>query len=281
MSDWLILLAAVTLGSLISLLGGIYLLYGKRGTRTLQMLAVPLAAGALLAAAFLDLLPEAIELGDARDVFTYALVGLIVFFVLERSLSWFHHHHEEEHTPGGHRRNSALIIIGDTLHNFIDGLAIGAAFLVSPAVGVVTTVAIAAHEIPQELGDFGLLLSKGMARRKVLLVNLLSAVATLIGAALVFGLGDALSLSEHILLAITAGFFIYIATSDIIPTIHAEPRRRWANVQTAILIGAVVVVGLVSQLVHGYIEHDAHGDEQAESHHDEAIHDEHDADHHE
>jgi len=254
MSDWLILLLAVTAGSLLSLIGGLYLLYGKKGAATLQRIAVPFAAGALLAAAFLDLLPEAVEIGNPRPVLMLALVGLVSFFVLERSLSWFHHHHDDE----GHsakRQNTSLIIIGDTLHNFIDGLAIGAAFLVDPAVGVVTTMAIAAHEIPQEIGDFGLLLSKGMKRRDVLLVNVISALATVIGAAIVYGFGGQIGISESVLLALTAGFFIYIAASDIIPTIHAEPARKWANVQTAVLIVGIVLVGFAAHVAHDIVPH--------------------------
>lgn len=264
MDNWIILLAAVTIGSLISLIGGLYLIYGKRGTRLLQRLAVPFAAGALLAAAFLDLIPEAIEHGEAAQVSAFILLGLVVFFILERSLSWFHHHHEEE-TTKSHRRNTTLIVIGDTLHNFIDGLAIGAAFLVDPAVGVVTTVAIAAHEIPQELGDFGLMLSKGMAKNRVLLVNLVSALATVIGAALVYGLGGDLPISESALLAVTAGFFIYIAASDIIPTIHAEPERRWANIQTIVLLTAIVIIGTVAQVAHSIVPH---AEETAETAHE-------------
>lgn len=263
MSDWLILIAAVSAGSVLSLIGGLYMLYGKAGAATLQRVAVPFAAGALLAAAFLDLLPEAIEHGEANVVLTMALVGLVVFFVLERSLSWFHHHHDHE-PHGTGRRNTSLIIIGDTLHNFIDGLAIGAAFLVDPAIGLVTTAAIAAHEIPQEIGDFGLLLSKGMAKRKVLSVNVLSAIATLVGAALIYGLGGELGISESVLLALTAGFFIYIAASDIIPTIHAEPRRRWANIQTGILIFGILLVGAAAQIAHELVpEAETHQDEEA------------------
>lgn len=266
MSEWLVLIAAVLAGSLLSVIGGIYLLYGRTGARTLQRIAVPFAAGALLAAAFLDLLPEAIEQGDAAYVLPLTLIGLIIFFVLERSLAWFHHHHDDE--PHAKRqRGASLIIIGDTLHNFIDGLAIGAAFLVDPAVGLVTTAAIAAHEIPQEIGDFGLLLAKGVAKRKVLLINILSAVATLIGAVIVYGFGDKLGIPEAALLAVTAGFFIYIATSDIIPTIHAEPQRRWANIQTAVLIFGVVVVGLAAQMVHGLLPHgDAEAGMDSDSH---------------
>ncbi len=268
MSDWLILIAAVFAGSILSLIGGVYMLYGKAGAKKLQRVAVPFAAGALLAAAFLDLLPEAIEHGEPAEVLRLTLLGLVTFFVLERSLSWFHHHHDDE-GHGGHRRNTSLIIIGDTLHNFIDGLAIGAAFLVDPAVGLVTTAAIAAHEIPQEIGDFGLLLSKGMARRKVLLVNVISAFATLLGAGLVYGLGGELGISESVLLALTAGFFIYIASSDIIPTIHAEPERRWANIQTAVLIAGIIVVGAAAHVVHGlvpHVEEDGHSEELRDEH---------------
>ncbi|MES2876592.1 MAG: ZIP family metal transporter [Patescibacteria group bacterium] len=270
MSDWLILIAAVSAGSLLSLIGGIYMLYGKSGTKTLQRFAVPFAAGALLAAAFLDLLPEALEQGDPSDVLRMTLLGLVIFFVLERSLSWFHHHHEDDDAHATGRRNTSLIVIGDTLHNFIDGLAIGAAFLVDPAVGLVTTAAVAAHEIPQELGDFGLLLAKGMARRKVLMVNLFSAVATLVGAVLVYGLGGQLGFSESVLLALTAGFFIYIAASDIIPTIHAEPERRWANIQTIVLITGIVLVGAAAQVAHELVPH-----AEPESHQEESDHDEH------
>ncbi len=265
MSDWLVLIAAVLAGSLLSLIGGIYLLYGKAGARKLQRIAVPFAAGALLAAAFLDLLPEAVELGEARQVLMIALIGLILFFILERSLSWFHHHHDDE-THGSKRQNVSLIVIGDTLHNFIDGLAIGAAFLVDPAVGLVTTAAIAAHEIPQEIGDFGLLLAKGMNRRSVLLVNLVSALATLVGAVLIYGFGGQIGISESFLLALTAGFFIYIAASDIIPTIHAEPMRRWANIQTAVLIIGIILVGFAANIAHELVPHESSA--RAEYHHE-------------
>lgn len=257
MNEWIILLIATTLGSIISLIGGLYLLYGKWGAQKLQRVAVPFAAGALLAAAFVDLLPEALHDGSPREVALAMLVAFLLFFVLERTLSWFHHHHEETE-PDQHptRRNSELIVIGDTLHNLIDGIAIGAAFLVNPATGIVTTIAIAAHEIPQEIGDFGLLLSKGMAKKKILLVNLASAMATVLGAAVVFGMGGTLPIPEPLLLAAIAGFFVYIAASDIIPTIHAEPRRSVANMQTIVLLAGVVLVGLTTSFAHSYINVD-------------------------
>ena len=255
MDNWLLLIIATLFGSVISLIGGLYLLYGKWGVTKLQRMSVPFAAGALLAAAFFDLLPEALHDGRSSNVLTITLIGFLFFFVLERSLSWFHHHHEEEvggMTAG--RRNTALIVIGDTVHNFIDGLAIGASFLVNPAVGIVTTIAIAAHEIPQEIGDFGLLLSKGMSKNKVLLVNLMIALVTVAGAVFVYGMGGVVIIPQEYLLGITAGFFIYIAASDIIPTIHAEPRRSVANIQTAVLIFGVVFVAYTIHLAQVLIK---------------------------
>jgi zinc and cadmium transporter len=131
-------------------------------------------------------------------------------------------------------------------------LAIGAAFLVDPLVGIVATVAIAAHEIPQELGDFALLLQKGMAKKNVLWVNCLSTLATVAAALGVYLLGSSIALPLGALLAITAGFFIYIAVSDIIPTIHAQASTKVANVQTLVLLFGVVFVALVTNYAHQF-----------------------------
>ena len=262
MSGWVLLLCAATAGSVISLIGGLYLLYGKWGTQKLQFLSVPFAAGALLAAAFFDLLPEAIEASRTDDYSTtiaFVLLGFLFFFVLERSLDWYHHHHSHDEIEASGssqtirgRRNTSLIIIGDTIHNFIDGLAIGAAFLVNPATGIITTLAIAAHEIPQEIGDFGLLLSKGVSKKRVLVINFVTALVTVVGAALVYGAGTYIIVSQDVILAATAGFFIYIAASDIIPTIHAEPKRRAANVQTVVLLLGVAFVAVSIDVVHSF-----------------------------
>ena len=253
MNEWFILLIAATVGSVLSLIGGLYLLYGKWGQAKIQLVAVPFAAGALLAAAFLDLLPSALEKQPASMVMSAALIGLVSFFVLERSLSWFHHHHDDEQHRGT-RRNASLIVAGDTVHNLIDGLAIGAAFLVSPTSGIVTTIAIAAHEIPQEIGDFSLLLSKGLRKKSVLWMNLISALATIVGASIMYGLGGKLPIAEEGLLAITAGFFIYIAASDIIPTIHAEPKRKIAALQSAVLLFGILFVIAAESIAHHIIE---------------------------
>lgn len=278
MDTWILLLIAATVGSVVSLAGGLYLLYGKKGVATLQRYAVPFAAGALLAAAFMDLLPESLASGSARNVLLVALGGILFFFILERSLSWFHHHHQEDGDETLHkgRRNASLIVIGDTIHNFIDGLAIGAAFLVSPATGIVTTLAIAAHEIPQEIGDFGLLIAKGVKKTKILLINVVSALATIFGAILVFASGSALPIPEWLLLSVAAGFFIYIATSDIIPTIHAEKNKKTAAIQVLVLLAGVVFVGATTQFAHSFIDH-GHNNHESHEHHE--FEEEHDHDH--
>lgn len=251
-ASWFQLVFFALIGSTVSLVGGIYLLLGGTGAKRLQKLAIPFAAGALLAASFFDLLPEALELGEASVVFGWVLAGFLLFFVTERGLRWFHHHHE--HVDSGDQANRSLIVFGDVLHNLLDGLAIGAAFLVSPATGIVTTLAVAAHEIPQEMGDFALLLKKGMAKGRVLFVNLISALATLVGAALVFGFGDSLNLPVHVLLALTAGFFIYIAAADIVPAIHKKGNSRSANLESAILIGSAVLLAIATLWIHGLVE---------------------------
>jgi zinc and cadmium transporter len=285
MDTELLLYAAIAAlaGSLLSLMGGIYLLYGGKGAKAIQLLAVPFAAGALLAAAFLDLLPEALHEGTAESVLTWVLFGILIFFVLERGLRWFHHHHAHpDEDPKS--SNKWLIVAGDTFHNALDGVVIGAAFLVNPATGIVATVAVAAHEIPQELGDFGLLLKKGMRKNMVLLVNIISALATVVAAVGVILLGGAFDLPVAEVLAVTAGFFIYIAVSDIIPTIHAESSSKAANTQTLTLLVGVALVAALTAYTHQFLpdDHDepvAGQYEQSHSH-DDDHHDDHDEDDH-
>jgi len=269
-SNWLLLLAAALIGSVVSLVGGVLLLVWKVPVGRIQKIAIPFAAGALLAAAFIDLLPEAIEAGDAHSIALYVLGGFLVFFILERFLGWFHHHHSHNDDSHTQTVTRSLIIVGDTVHNFIDGLALGAAFLADPALGFVTAIAIAAHEIPQEVGDFGVLLSLGMRRRNVLIVNLLSALLTIAGAFIVYGLGSGLSGLEPVLLAATVGFFIYIAASDLIPTIHSEPSMRTANFQTLIVLVGIAIVGASVAGAHHLLP--GHAEEPESSQHGEEHH---------
>ncbi len=242
---WLMILL-VALGSVVSLIGGIYLLYGKRGAKKLQAISIPLAAGALLAAAFLDLLPEASEQMDMHVVLLIAFVAFLAFYLFDRFLSGGHHH-DHSREPSKNHGNSALIVIGDVTHNFVDGLALGAAFLSGGGVGLVTTLAVTAHEIPREIGDFGLLLKKKMAKKRIVAVNLLGAAASVVGAVVLFAFGDGWPFLAPILLSATAGFFIYIAASDIIPSLTKSERD--VKNPLYLVIGAVVV-GLLIFAVH-------------------------------
>ena len=252
-ADYLDVIFWSLVGGLFSIIGGALLLVNKGIAIKLSNLLLPFAAGALLGAAFLDLLPEALELGAEGSAFRWVVAGIITFFLLEHYLHWFHHHHE--HNGEKQLKPTApLIIIGDTLHNAIDGIAIGAAFTISPATGIVTAIAVAAHEIPQEVGDFGVLLKTGMARIRVLGWNMLSALATLITAVYTFYLGSQESLPLGAILGLAAGFFIYIATSDIIPSIHEEAKGKFAKIPALFIIIGVLVVGVVADQAHERLE---------------------------
>lgn len=243
---WMI--AAIIVGSSISLAGGSLIFTTKKRREQAILIAMPFGAGALLAAAFLDLLPEAFQLGNPRELLLWVLGGFLAFFLLERSASWFHQHHEHD-DPNVHSGSQRwLIVIGDLMHNIIDGLAIGAAFLASPALGFITTIAVSAHEIPKELGTFALLLSRGWKDKIVLLANVATALATIAAAVLVYMLGTDQHLPIDVLLSITAGFFLYVAASDIIPDIHEQPHKV-GMIQAFALIAGVVLVGLVISLL--------------------------------
>lgn len=240
-------------GGFFSLIGGVLLLSKKKIADASARYAIPFAAGALLAAVFLDLLKEGVEIDTSEYVLLATLLGIFIFFFAERFLRWFHHHHEHKDEP----KDPAvpLIIAGDTLHNALDGVVIASAFLISVPTGIVTTLAVAAHEIPQEIGDFGLLLSKGVKRGKVLLFSVFSALATTVTAVITFAIGSEEKLPVGLLLGVSAGFLLYIAMSDIIPTIHQTSKdKNLLQVQSVLLAFGALVVAVVIQLSHQYIE---------------------------
>lgn len=249
-------------GGVLSLVGGLLLLASKKRVKLAEY-ATAFAAGALLASAFVDIIPEAMEDGDGSMVSILVLVGLIAFFVLEIALGWFHQHGAHGHDESSKSKAVIpMVIIGDTLHNFIDGIAIAAGFLVSPASGIIVTLAVAAHEIPQEVGDFGLLLHNGLSRKRVLIVNILSSLATTVSAVIFYLLGSNLDISFGPLLGLVAGFFIYIAASDIIPSIHASKTRnvKFKKMITLIAGAAIISVAVVTLhgIAHQYSGHDHH-----------------------
>lgn len=258
MSTYLYVWFFSLIGGLLSLVGGAIMLSRKNIAQKLALYATPFAAGALLAAAFFELLPESIEQTTGGIATRWALIGIILFFLLEHFIHWFHHNHSHD---DDHKDPVApLIIFGDSVHNLIDGIAIGAAFLIDVPTGIVTALAVAAHEIPQEIGDFGVLLKAGYSRRRVLVINAISAIMSTIGAVTTFWLGTQADLPLGGLLGLTAGLFIYIAASDLIPSIHHGAFKKSANFMAAgLLLLGVLTVGIATEAAHRYIPHNGEG----------------------
>jgi len=243
------------LGDAVALSAGTLLVLKKSGAEKLALYATPFAAGALLAAAFVDLLPEALENQSAHGADTALLAtlgGILLFFLLERAVHWFHHHSDNNQAREDKTATVPLIIIGNLLHRAIDGVAIAAGFLVSAPAGMIVTAAIIVHEIPHTIGDFGLLLSKKISRKNVLLINIAVALLTTICAAIVYALGNSVALPLDALLGLTAGFFIYIAVSDIIPDIHVRETKHFVGAQSALLLAGTVVVGVLVAVLHNF-----------------------------
>lgn len=237
------ILVFTLIGSVISLIGGVLLFLKEKFALKISHFLTAFAAGALLATAFFDLLPEAAEhmeeLGADVNIPLWTLAGILSFFLLER---FIHHHHSHSSQTEEKKSIIPLVIIGDTMHNFTDGVAIAATFLISIPLGIVTSLAVAAHEIPQEIGDFGLMLHKGMARKKVLLINLFSSLAAMAGASLTYIYKDSIEGFLPLILAVTAGFFIYIALANLIPEIHNRDNQKIAFWETVMLLIGVLVI---------------------------------------
>ncbi|MGQ0510597.1 MAG: ZIP family metal transporter [Betaproteobacteria bacterium] len=233
---------------------------------------VSFAIGTLLGAAFLEVIPHAFEIGEASQVAGAILAGIFIFFIMEKLLLWRHCHTEdcEVHDPhalptvpvaqahghhGGHDhgRTGTLIVVGDTVHNFIDGVLIAAAFLQSTELGIVAAIAIVAHEIPQEVGDFLILLHSGYSKLKALAVNLMSSFGTLVGGVMGYYALPFFQDLEPILLGIVAASMIYVAVADLIPGLHRRPEIRATLSQVALIalgIGTIVLVGALSGHSH-------------------------------
>lgn len=214
---------------------------------------VSYAVGALLAAAFLDVLPEAFEQsGDAAVIGAVTLAGVLSFFLLEKAALWRHEHlhgNTRSHEHIGTRAGT-MILVGDAFHNFVDGVAIAAAFLTDVKLGVATTLAMVAHEIPQELGDFMVLLNSGYARRQALLFNLLSSLTAVAGGLIGYlVLEDAQAAIPYILAAAGASF-IYIAVADLIPHMHRSTDARSTAWQVALIAAGVATIAVTDVLLH-------------------------------
>lgn len=226
--------------SLISFIGIFALLLNEKILDKILILLIGISAGALIGGAFFHLLPEALE--KSNNIFTYLclIVGFILFFIMERYLLWRHCH---EGKCAVHPV-SYLNLIGDGVHNLIDGIIIGASFVVSTKFGIVTTLAIVLHEIPQEIGDFGVLVYGGMNKYKALFYNFLSALTAVIGSIIGYTFAEQAVSFTKFILPFAAGGFIYIAACDLIPEIHKE-----INIKKATLSMLFFVVGIVLMLL--------------------------------
>lgn len=242
MSVLLYSIIATIIVSLISLIGIFFLAIKSEILNKIIFLLVGFSAGALMGDAFLHLIPEGME--DSGELFSiFILIGFCLFFILERVIHW-HHCHEE----GGHCEThnfTYLSFLGDALHNFIDGLVIVASFSVDFKLGIATTVAVILHEIPQEIGDFSILVYGGFSKKKALIFNFLSALLAILGSVVGFFL---IKNTENILtplLAITAGGFVYIAASDLIPELHKESKNKIVAASFLFFLSGIIMMYLL------------------------------------
>lgn len=243
------------LGGAVSLIGGVLLLLEKSETvRSVSAHLISFAAGALLSTAFFEALPEALEHGGAENfepLLLATLVGIVGFFIMERLILKLHtHRHEDDH----HHSHAApyLLLMGDLLHNFVDGVVIAAATMVSIPAGLVTALAVSAHEIPQEIGDFSVMLHHGWSKMRVFWINLWASLASVLGAIITFLARETLAPTLPYLLALSGGIFVYIAAADLLPEVtdSEQARDKTGYVISLFLLGILVVWGLGELLPH-------------------------------
>ena len=251
------IISATLAGGVLSVLAAALITYGVLSHMVQRL--VSFAAGALLGAAFIDLLPEAFDSGlDPRRLFATLLIGLLIFFFLEKFALWRHSHHHE-HDGHGHEhgfdaheagKSGLLILLGDSLHNFADGILLAAAFMADPRLGFITTLSIIAHEIPQEAGDFIVLLNAGYSKARALAYNVLSSLASVAGGLIgYFALEHTRGLVPYVVV-LAASSFIYIAVADLIPWMQRRSDTRSSAWQVVMVLLGVVVIGISHYSLH-------------------------------
>ncbi len=236
---------SILLVSLVSLTGIALLSIKEEAFRKYIPLFISVAVGALLGDAFIHLIPKSFDSIDNTLVASLLIItGVLLFFVLEKVLHW--HHHGEDVHEGEIHPVGKLILVSDGVHNFLDGVIIAASFAVSFPIGLATTLAVVLHEIPQEIGDFAVLLHAGYTRRRALFLNLLSAGCALFGGVVFFAIGEYATTLSTFFVPVTAGGFIYIAVADLIPELHKTKRWRDSVYQlAAVFSGIAVMAGLI------------------------------------
>lgn len=257
----LIIIFTAVGGVLSVLAAGIFLLLPEQQRIKILPHGVSFAVGALLSVTFGGLIPHAFENSLPEHFQTLSgtiLTGILGFFILEKLLIWRHCHSnaceahgDKNHTQHAHQQSAgSLIIIGDSIHNFVDGVLIAAAFLTDVKLGIVTSLAVAAHEIPQEVGDFSILLHSGYSQSKALLFNILASFMTVIGGILAFYCLEDLSEILPFFLALAASSFIYIAVADLIPLLHKKTDLKTSLHQIILILAGVVLIGSLQNISH-------------------------------
>jgi len=251
---WIYSLVSVAVVSLISLVGIAALLIKERFLHKCLFFLVSMSAGALFGDAIIHLIPASFD-GIDNPAITSAFIisGILLFFIFEKFLRWRHSHGEEaddfrEGADPSHEHIKpvgSIVLVSDSIHNFIDGIIIGASYLISIEVGIATTIAIILHEIPQEIGDFGILLHAGFSKMRALAVNFLTALTSIAGVVIVLLMGSGIEESMPIILAFAAGGFLYIAGSDLVPELHKTKDARLSLIQFLALIIGIGIMFLL------------------------------------
>jgi zinc and cadmium transporter len=234
-----LILTSVIAVSLVSFIGVVFLALNKKMLKSVVLLLLAFSSGSLLGGAFIHLLPESLSL-FGESAFVYVLLGILLFFALEKFLYWRHCHEGECDVHAFVYLN----LIGDGMHNFIDGMIIAASFIASIPLGISATLAIVLHEIPQEIGDFGILVYGGMERGRALMYNFFSAVTAVFGALFTYFIATSVNLTTY-LLPFAAGGFIYIASTDLIPELHKKRDIKSSLMQLVLIVlGVVLMIAL-------------------------------------
>lgn len=230
--------------SLLSLIGLSITAYKQLKKSQLTSIFISFSAGTLIATAFINMISEALHEGGEEIIF-YTLVGIIFSFLMERTMVWYHHHHDDTHNI---KPTGPLVLFGDAIHNFIDGVAIAATAVVSPIAALSASIGIAAHEIPQEFADFMILIHAGYTRKKALFFNFLSAFTSVVGGIVGYFFLQTIDEALPVALAFSAGTFIYIAAADLIPSLHEKQHSRNAVVQTVSFLTGIILIFFISSI---------------------------------
>jgi len=236
MLDLVLIVVSVLVVSLVSFIGLLFVGMKEGVLGRLLMVLVAFASGSMIGAAFFDLIPEAVETGS--NVWLFIVTGIMFFFVMEKFLYWRHCHDENCQVHSF----AYLNLIGDGVHNFVDGALIAGSFLISSSLGFTTTLAVVFHEIPQELGDYGVLVYGGLARKKALTYNFLSAATAFVGALTAYALSSQVQGLPGLLVPFAAGGFIYIAATDLMPELHKRTQPRDSLIQLSTLLAGIVLM---------------------------------------